>query len=257
MRFTGSPGYLKDVLVTLVKRELSIRYKGSWLGLLWAILSPLGTVIVLSFLFTTILPLNIPHFVPFMYSAMLLWSWFQASVQTSASTLIDNRDLVRKPFFPRPLLPAVVTGSNFLLYLLAFPVLLALMLLDGMSFSWTLLLLPLVWLVQILFTLACSIFFSALGVVIRDVQHLLGVIMLLWFYITPIFYDIKQVPANVQNWLMLNPLTTLVQAHRAVTLYGQMPDWGALGMVSLVGAGLLVASLALFRGLENAFVEEV
>lgn len=257
MSVARSSGYLFDVISTLVGRELRLRYKGSLLGLLWAVLSPLGTVFILHFLFTRVLPLNIPHYAAFIYSGLLPWTWFQAAVQTSAATLIDNRDLVRKPFFPRPLLPTVVTGTNFILYLLALPVLLVILAVEGLPLSPALALLPLIWLAQAIFTLACTVLVAALGALIRDVQHLLGVGMLLWFYLTPIFYDLDRVTPTQARWLLLNPMAVLVQAHRALVLHGQMPDWGALVATILVGLALLGVSLAVFRALEDMFVEVV
>jgi lipopolysaccharide transport system permease protein len=257
MSFAYPFGYFADVTTILVGRELRIRYKGSLLGLLWSILSPLGTVTILHILFSRILPLGIPHYAAFIYSGLLPWTWFQAAVQTSAATLIDNRDLVRKPFFPRSLLPVVVTGSNFVLYLMAVPVLLAVVMIEGVQPSPAWLLLPVVWVVQAIFTLACAVLIAALGVLIRDVQHLLGVGMLLWFYLTPIFYDLDNISPNQVGWLMLNPMTVFVEAHRALTLYGRMPDWGMLGIQLLLGSLFLGISLAIFRILEDAFVEEV
>jgi ABC-type polysaccharide/polyol phosphate export permease len=253
----SSLGYGYDVLSTLVRRELRIRYKGSILGLLWAVLSPLGTVAVLHVLFSRILPLDIPHYAAFIYSGMLPWSWFQASVVTSAHTLIDNRDLVRKPFFPRLMLPGVVAGTNFCLYLLALPVLVALLLIEGVALSPALLLLPLVWVVLGLFSLACSVLVAALGVVVRDVQHLLGVGMLLWFYMTPIFYDPTRIAPDMARWLNLNPLTPIIAAHRQIVLAGQPPDMVGLSLAALVSAALLAGSVWLFRVLEDSFVEEV
>lgn len=257
MRITQTPGYWWDAIRVLVGRELRIRYKGSVLGLLWAILSPLGTVAILHVLFSRIVPLNIPHFAAFIYSGMLPWAWFESAVQSGASTLSDNRDLVRKPFFQRPLLPAVVMSTNFILYLLALPVLIALLLVEGLPLSPTILLLPLVWVVQAIFTLAITVFIAALGVLIRDVKHLLGVGMMLWFYLTPIFYDLDSVSPTLSRWFLLNPLAVIVQAHRALALYGQMPDWLALGIWALVSVALLAGSLATFHVLEDAFVEEV
>ncbi len=257
MLITRSAGYYWDAITTLVGRELRIRYKGSLLGLLWAILSPLGTVAIMHVVFTRILPLNIPHYAAFVYSVLLPWYWFSAAVLSGSNSLIDNRDLVRKPFFPRPLLPAVVTSTNFMLYLLALPVLLVMLLLEGIVLSPLLLLLPVVWLVQAIFTLACTIFFAAVGILIRDVQHLLGVGMLLWFYLTPIFYDLDQLPPDQARWFALNPMAVLVQAHRAIALQGRMPSWATLGGWILGSCLLLVLSLRLFRRLEDAFVEEV
>lgn len=249
--------YSSDVISTLIGRELKIRYKGSWLGLAWSILSPLGTVAVLHILFTTMLPLNIPHYAAFVYSGLLPWTWFQAAVQMSATTLFDNRDLVRKPFFPSTLLPAVVTGTHFLLYLLALPVLLVLLLIEGIALTPMLLLLPVIWLVLALFALAWSLFIAAIGVLIRDVQHLLGVLMMLWFYLTPIFYDPSRLAPETQARLQLNPMTAIIQAHRAVTLQGQPPDWASLGICTLLGVAMFVLGVAVFRALNDTFAEAV
>jgi lipopolysaccharide transport system permease protein len=257
MNRSAAVGQSVDVLRALVERELRLRYKGSILGVLWAVLSPLGTVLILHILFSRILSLNIPNYAAFIYSGLLAWTWFQSSVQTAAATLLDNRDLVRKPFFNRTLLPVVVTSTNFLLYLLALPVLLGLLLAEGVMPAPTVLLLPLVWLVQGVFLLACAVLIAALGVLIRDVQHLLGVGLLLWFYLTPIFYDVEMVGAEAARWLRLNPMTILVQAHRDVLLYGRAPDWLALGLCGLFSALLLALSLVAFRALEDSFVEEV
>lgn len=257
MRVALSPGYFYDAIITLVGRELRIRYKGSLLGVLWAVLSPLGTVVILQVLFTRILPLNIPNYAAFVYSGLLPWVWFQSAVQSGAAALLDNRDLVRRPFFPRPVLPAVVTSTHFLLYLLALPVLIALLLFDGIALTPYLLLLPVIWLVLVVFILACTILVAALGVLIRDVRHLLDVGMLLWFYLTPIFYDLQQVDQSRARWFALNPMTAPVEAHRAITLYGQAPDWDALGITAALGVVLLIVSLVIFRLLEDAFVEEV
>lgn len=257
MRLTHSTGYAWDAVRTLVGRELRIRYKGSLLGLLWAILSPLGTVAVLYVLFSLVLSLDIPNYAAFIYSGLLPWTWFQASVQTGASTLLDNRDLVRKPFFSRPLLPAVVTSTNFILYLLALPVLLVLLLVEGVPLRGTILLLPLIWALQGILTLAFTVLVAALGVLVRDIQHLLGVGLMLWFYLTPVFYDLDRIAPEHARWLMLNPMAVIVQAHRTVTLDGQLPDFVALGAVGAIALILLVASLVIFHTLEDAFVEEV
>jgi ABC-type polysaccharide/polyol phosphate export permease len=244
-------------LQTLVGRELNIRYKGSLLGMLWAILSPLGTVAVLFLLFTRILPLNIPQYATFIYSALLPWTWFQAAIQSGATSLTDNRDLVKQPFFPRVVLPAVVTGTNFLLYLLALPVLGLLAAVDGVPITTAVLWLPVVWLALGIFTLACTILFGAIGLLIRDIPHLLGVTMLLWFYLTPVFYDASQIAPEAARWYRLNPLTAVVQAHRTIIINGQAPDWWPLAITGILGSVLTVMSFIIFRSLEGTLVERV
>ena len=251
-----SAGQLVDTLRVLVGRELRMRYKGSFFGILWTVISPIGTVAILQLVFGQILQLGAPHFSAFIYSGLLPWVWFQSALQTGAGTLAENRDLVRTPFFSKPLLPAVVTCTNFLLYLLALPVLLALLVGNGIPLTAALVALPAVWIVQGVLTLAFTILIAAVAVLVRDVQHLMGVILLLWFYLTPVFYDLKQVPPNLSRWFSLNPMTAIVSAHRAITLYGQFPNWRELGYWMLIGAGMLGLSLISFRALEDSFIEE-
>jgi ABC-type polysaccharide/polyol phosphate export permease len=164
--------------------------------------------------------------------------------------------LVRLPFFSKPLLPSVITCTNFLLYLFALPVLLLMMAFDGLPLTRALLALPIVWAVQWILTLGVTVLIAALGILIRDVQHLMGVIMLLWFYLTPIFYDLSRLPATTARWFVLNPMTAIVSAHRAITLRGEFPDWGSLAAVALAGTAVLVLSLRIFRTLEDAFIEQ-
>jgi lipopolysaccharide transport system permease protein len=252
-----SAGHFVETLGALVARELRMRYKGSFFGIVWATLSPLGTVIVMRLVFTQVLRIPIEHFYIFMYSALLPWVWFQTALQSGATTLSDNADMVRTPFFPKSLLPCVVTAANFVMYLLALPVLLGLMAYDGIPLTRALMALPMIWVVQGILTLGFTVLIAAIGVLIRDVQHLMTVILTFWFYLTPIFYDLNQVPREIAWLFSLNPMTEIVSAHRAVTLYGRAPDWTALGYTTLAGAFIVAFGLLVFRSLEDAFIEQV
>jgi ABC-type polysaccharide/polyol phosphate export permease len=254
--YTAPLGRMTDTLLALVGREFRIRYKGSFFGLLWAVLSPLGTVAILQFVFGRVMSVSVPHFEAFIYSGLLPWIWFSAAVQTGATTLVENRDLVRTPFFVKPLLPGVVTCTNFILYLAALPVLLFLLVADGIPVTRAVLALPAVWLCQAVLTLGTTVLIAAIGVLVRDVQHLMGVVLLFWFYLTPIFYDLDQVPRESMRWFSLNPMTPIISAHRAVTLYGRYPSWSELALWTLIGFVVLFVSLRIFRALEDAFVEE-
>jgi lipopolysaccharide transport system permease protein len=250
-------GHSADTLQTLVGRELNIRYKGSLLGMLWAILSPLGTVAVLYLLFTKILPLGIPHYPTFIYCGLLPWTWFHSAVQSGATALVDNRDLVKQPFFPKIVLPAVVTGTNYLLYLLALPVLALLATIDGVPITVAVLWLPVVWIALGIFTLACAVLVGAAGLLVRDIPHLLGVALMLWFYVTPVFYDVSQLSPGVASWFHLNPLTAVVQAHRAIVLEGRAPDWWPLASTAMIGIVAAFVGRAVFHSVEGTLVERV
>jgi len=250
-------GHVGDTIRVLVGREFRMRYKGSAFGILWAVITPLGTAVVLQFLFTKILRFAVPHFVVFLYSGLLCWTWFSTALQTGATTLIENRDLIRTPFFAKPLLPGAVTCTNFLLYLLALPILFGLMAADGLPLTAALTALPVVWAVQGLLILGFTVLIAAIGVLVRDVAHLMVVILTIWFYLTPIFYDLREIPPESARWLSLNPMATIVAAHRAVTVGGRLPDWLSLGYVTLASIAILVVSVFIFRALEDAFIDEV
>jgi lipopolysaccharide transport system permease protein len=255
VRLGESAGHLADTLRALVGREFRMRYKGSFFGVVWSVLSPLGTVIILQLVFTKILTFATPHFGAFLYSAMLPWVWFQSAVQTSATTLADNRDLVRTPFFAKPLLPGAVTCTNFLLYLCALPVMFGLLMVEGIHVTWAIAALPVIWVVQGILTLGFTFLIAAIGILVRDVQHLMGVVLTFWFYLTPIFYDSKQIPRDLARWFALNPMVAVTSAHRGVILYGEFPNWRELGMWGLIGVGILMVSLVIFRQLEDAFID--
>src|SRR5262249_8859396 len=190
LSMSETPGHLLDTLRVLVEREFRMRYKGSLLGILWAVISPLGTVIVLQFLFTKVLSFGVPHFSVFLYCGVLPWTWFSMSLQSGSSTLSDNRDLVRTPFFSQPLLPLTVTCTHFIFYLFPLPVLLLLMVYNGLPITSALLILPFVWIVQWVLTIGFTVLMAAIGILVRDWQHLMAVVLMFWFYLTPIFYDV-------------------------------------------------------------------
>lgn len=255
MSMSETTGHFIDTLTVLVGREFRMRYKGSTLGILWALLSPLGTVVVLRFLFSSVLNVGIPHFAVFLYAGILPWTWFAATVQGGSSTLAENRDLVRTPFFSKPLLPWTVTCTHFALYMMALPVLFGLMWYDGIPFTTALAVLPAIWLVQWILVTGLALLMAAVGILIRDWQHLITLLLMFWFYLTPIFYDINSLPPETARWFALNPMTSIIEAHRAVVLDARMPDWASLTIVAAGSSVLLALSLLVFRALEDSFID--
>ena len=164
-----------DLVRALVGRELKLRYKRSLLGLLWSLVTPLLQVVAFSFLFRAVLPLNVPHYPAFVLCGVLGWTWFQSSLFLASAAVVDNRELIRRPGFPTAVLPAVTVGTHLVHYLLALPVLLVFVLVDGGRFGPALLLLPLVVAVQYVLTLGLAYPIAACHVTFRDTQHLVGV----------------------------------------------------------------------------------
>ena len=186
--------YVRDLLRELITRDLKLRYKRSVLGLLWALVTPLSQLMIFTFLFNRVLPLNIPNYTVFVFCGVLAWNWFNATLYMAAGSIVDNRDLVRRPGFPVAVLPVVTVGTNLIHYLLALPILIVFLLFDGGRITPAFAALPVLIAVQFAFILGLSYLIAAAHVTFRDTQHMLGVILMLLFYLTPVFYSADKIP---------------------------------------------------------------
>ena len=249
--------YLRDLLRELVLRDMKLRYKGSVLGLAWSLLNPLAQLLVFGLVFSTILPLNIPNYTAFLFSGLLVWSWFQSSLFAATTVIVDGRSLIKRPGFPVALLPVVTVMANLVHFVLALPVLLLFLLLTGLPLHSTALLLPLLIAIQFLLTLSIGYFLAAVHVTFRDTQHLVGVFLLLLFYLTPIFYDSSVIPASLQSIYRLNPLLHLLEAYRTILIDGRLPDFAMLAVVTAVSLALLLVGFRVFKRASYTFVEEL
>lgn len=248
--------YLRDLLTELVARDIKLRYKRSLLGIAWSLLNPLAQLLVLSFVFRAVVPLGIPNYSSFLFSGLLIWTWFQASLLAATGAIVDNRDLIRRPGFPAPILPIVSVTTHLFHFLLALPILLLFLTIEGRPMSSAVLSLPIVIIIQFVITLSLANVLAALHVTFRDTQYLLGVLLLLGFYLTPVFYDASAIPLRYQAIYRLNPMVHLVDAYRAILLKGSLPDPMSLLGLSLMAIGLLVVGYKIFVRASYRFVEE-
>lgn len=249
--------YVRDLLRELVTRDLKLRYKRSVLGMAWAVITPLAQIVIFTFLFSRVMPLNIPNYTQFVFCGVLAWSWFQSSMFLAAVSIVDNRDLVRRPGFPVAVLPVVTVATNLVQYLLALPVLIIFLLRDGGGLHPTILALPLVLLVQFILTLGLSYIVAAAYVAFRDIQHILNVGLTLMFYLTPVFYTLDTVPEQYRGVYMLNPMAVLLQSYRDVIVVGVLPSLLPLALVAAASAVLLAVGYSFFRRASDRFVEEL
>ena len=253
----GRFGHLQDLIYELVLREIRIRYQRSVLGIGWSLLNPLLQLLVFSFVFGWIVPVRVPNFVVFLFIGILVWNWFQGCVHAGSSVITDNPMLIRQPGFPTMILPVVTVTSQMVNLLLALPILFGVLLWSGVSLSAWSLLLPLIIGLQFLVTLALVYVTAALQVSFRDTQYLLSIALLLGFYLSPVFYDVKSVPPAFATLYRLNPLVSLLDAYRAILLRGEAPDFAALGVITVVASALLVAAYRFFGRASHRFVEEL
>lgn len=252
-----NPVYLRDLLRELVARDMKLRYRRSVLGMAWTLLNPLAQLLVLNFVFSRILPLNIPNYPSFLFVGLLAWSWFQASLMNGTGAIVDNRDLIKRPGFPDSVLPIVTVSANFIHFLLALPVLLLFLILAKIPFSAAILALPAVFLVQFIFTLSLVYLVATMHVTFRDTQYLLGVLLLLGFYLSPVFYDSSSIPEQYQTLYHLNPMAVLIDSYRQIFLDGQLPSGEGLLILGGISLILLWAGYAIFRRSSQGFAEEL
>lgn len=248
--------YLFDLLRELVERDLKLRYKRSVLGIAWSLLNPLSQLLVFSFLFRQILPLNIPNYPLYVFMGLLPWTWFQSSLFQATGAITDSRELIRWPGFPAAILPLVTITTHWIHFLLALPILLLFMLWNGKPLTGMLVLLPLIMGIQFLFTLSLAYLVATLQVKFRDTQHILGLLLFLTFYLTPIFYDASVVPARYRFLYDLNPMVYLLAAYRD-SMNGTWPNWVALLGISLLSLGLFWVGYRQFMRVRDRFVEEL
>jgi ABC-type polysaccharide/polyol phosphate export permease len=235
---TGMPqfkrlAYQIDLMRHLVWRDFSLRYKRSALGILWSLVSPISQLLVLVFLFQSVVPLNIPDYPAFVFVALLPWSWFSSCISSACGLFIVNRDLVRHPNFVPAQLMVVNTLSNLLTYLVALPILFLVMALYGLAVTPALLLMPVLLVIQGALTVGLSLVVATLNVFYRDVQHIVGVVLLLLFYLTPVFYRSQSVVDKYHIIYTLNPITVLIQSYRTIFFYGVAPSWISLLFASV------------------------
>lgn len=250
--------YLWDLLLELVMRDIRLRFKRSLLGILWSLVTPLVQLVVLRFVFTTIVPLDIPDFTAFLFIGLIVWAWLQSSLDQAASSIVDHGELVRLSGFPVAILPVATVAANLIELVLALPVL-GLFLWDagGAPLSASLLLLPVLLAIQFLLTLSVAYLVAALQVTFRDIKHLLNVALMLGFYLSPVFYEVHQVPPQFALVYTLNPMVHLIGAYRDVLLHGTLPHAGPLLAVAFGSAILLGLSYRLFARTSASFVDEL
>ena len=244
-----------ELLVLLTARELKLRYQGTILGFLWTLAKPLLLGLVLYFALNKVLGVKVgdaPYHL-FLLSALFPWGWFQASIQFSAASFSNNAALLKKVYFPRFVLPLSAITSQLIHFVLSIPILVLLLVIAGYhpGPEW-LLGVPLLTAIQLLMLAGAVLLVASFNVFVRDLEHLVEVLMMLWFYLTPILYPLSMLRERVGPVVYLNPMASLIQAWRDLFLYDQLPGveiWPALVFTALA----LVAGSITFKTLEGHF----
>lgn len=248
----------RELLYQMTLRDLLLRYKQTVMGFGWAIFMPLVNTAVFSVIFTRVTQMDTPVPYPlFAFSGFLVWNFFASALRFSVSSLTGNSNLVQKVYFPREIFPFSAVIVCLVDFLVGSIVLVCLMAYYQVAVTSALLLLPLVVTVSVMFTTAIALLLAMSNLFYRDIKYLFEVVITVWMFATSVVYPIEAVGGRLGALLALNPMTQIVEAYRAVLLYGRTPDPVAFGATALVAAAGLVASWLLFHRAEFAFAENI
>jgi lipopolysaccharide transport system permease protein len=255
----------KDLLWQFTLREVQGRYRGSYLGILWALITPLLQLIVYTFVFSVIFKArwgrseseSFMDYALILFSGLIAFNVFSECARRAPTLIVSNRNYVKKVVFPLEILPVSVVGSALIHSLISLGLVLAGLLISSGKLHWTLLYLPLVYLPLIALTLGVSWLLASLGVFVRDVGNFISVIIQLLFFLTAVFYPISAVPAALQPLFWLNPLATIVENFRRVVIWGLSPDWPWLGGVNLVSGLVMLGGYMWFMKIKRAFADVI
>ncbi|MTI53317.1 ABC transporter permease [Geosporobacter ferrireducens] len=249
----------RGMLYNLVKKDLRTRYKGSALGFLWTFLNPLLMLVVYTLVFSTIMRVNVENYPMFLFVALMPWIFFANSVQISSQTILGNSSLVKKIYFPREILPLALVIGGLVNYLLTFIVIILALNFFGFNIQWlkVLLNIPLILIIQSVLVYGFCLLFSSLNVYFRDLEHILGIVIMAWVYITPVLYPVELIPENYTFVYKLNPMSSIIIAYRDVLYYGKNPNYKDLFIILIVSLIIYQIGKAVFNKLKKGFAEEI
>ncbi len=248
----------RGLLLSLVQRELKARYRGSVLGFFWTFLNPTLQLLVYALVFGVFLQNRIAAYPFFMFVGLLPWIWFTSSVLGGASAISDRRDLLTKVRFPAQVLPTAVVATNFMNFVFSLPLMVALGLIFGHVPSWHVVAFPLVVLVQLCFTLGLVYIVAALNVTFRDLQHIVQNVLTMWFFATPVLYQLSSMSeANQRLISIANPMAILMSSYQAIFYEHRLPAALPLALLMAGSLGLLWAASTLFESRREEFAETV
>ena len=244
------------LLQQLVSRDFKVKYKRSVLGIVWSLLYPILTMIVMAIVFSNVFKFSTPdvNYLAYLLSGLVMFNYFSEASNLSMSSVVANFGLLNKIYIPKyifPLSKCLFVGINFLLTLIPLYIVL---LATGTGVNWYHIFLPYAYLCLFMFTLGMGFILSAVSVFLRDMFYIYGIIVMMWTYLTTIMYDINMISANLQPWLKLNPLYHYINFAREIILYGRIPQPFTWTICLLSSVAVLLIGVIVFKKTQDKFI---
>ncbi|MEJ7615637.1 MAG: ABC transporter permease [Pyrinomonadaceae bacterium] len=228
-----------ELVATLTRRELAVKYRGSLLGVSWVIVTPVVMIAIYTFIFAEIFGARFGaagtslDYALYLFCGLLPWNAFQEALQNSAQTIVAHANLVKRVRFPLETLPLAQTLVAHVTQLFGTVALIVAILVIRRQLHPTLLWLPVLLLPQLMLTMGAAWLVASLGVFLRDTAQTLALALVAWMFLTPIIYPEAIVPERYRAWIALNPFTPLVRNYRYVVLDGRAPDWAGMAYFAI------------------------
>lgn len=252
-----------DLVITLTHREIVGRYRGSILGVLWSLLTPLFMLSVYTFVFSTVFKTRwtaggvnaTAEFAVMLFTGLLVYQLFAEVVNRAPSLVVANANYVKRVVFPLHILPVVALGSSVFHFLVGLAVLVVFIFFVHGPPPYTSLLLPLVLVPFCLLILGLAWLLASLGVFIRDINQVLAPIVTALMFLSPIFFPLDALPETVRRWVVFNPLALPVEQTRDLLIAGRMPDFVALGIYTVAACLIALLGYAWFQKTRRGFAD--
>lgn len=248
----------RELIGSLILRDIRSRYKQSILGIAWALIQPLAMMLVFTVVFAGIAKVktSIPYPL-FAYSGLMLWTFFAQSITAGAECLVTNYNLITKVYFPREVFPITAVFGKSVDLCLGLCLLAPLFWFFSFKLTWLAILMVPILAAQICFMLGICFALSAVNLFYRDVKHLTPLMLTIWMYLTPIVYPLDKVPAKFLIIFKLNPMSAFSESWRRVMLLGKAPVWADLGLAAAISILTLIVGYRVFKSLEPSFAEMI
>ncbi len=248
----------RDLLATMVFRDIQVRYKQTFLGAVWAVAQPLAFMIILTVLKSTIFKEEnsegAPHQV-FLYCATVPWMFFQGSLNLATNSVSGNMNLVKKIYFPREIFPLASILASVVDFLIASLIFVGMMIYYHVPVTVHLLWVPALFAIEFLFVTGIGMFIAASNVFYRDIKYIVPLTVQLLFFASPIFYSVSRVPEGLLRWYLLNPMAVVIDGFRKAIIHGTTPALGPLAVSLAVSVVCCALAYAYFKRVEFKFAD--
>jgi|APLak6261699311_1056244.scaffolds.fasta_scaffold01015_3 lipopolysaccharide transport system permease protein len=253
----------RQLIMQMTKREVVGRYKGSAMGLAWSFFNPVFMLVVYTFVFSVVFKArwgvggedSKTLFAVVLFVGMIVHGLFAEVVNRAPSLILSNVNYVKKVVFPLEILPVISMAAALFHSMVSLCVLLIAFVVFNGYLQWTAIFIPLILLPFVIFTLGLAWMLASIGVFLRDVGQVIGMVTTVMMFLAPVFYPVTAVPEQFRHWLLANPLTFIIEQSREVLIWGHLPNWIGLGIYTVLAILVAWAGYVLFQKTRKGFAD--